>query len=118
MHELGIVFHIIKEVDDIAEQNKVNDVKLVTLEIGEVSGVIPKYVEDCWKWAVINKSKYMKDCALNIITLKATSYCEDCRDMYPTVPDGKICPKCKGKRTYLVSGNEIEIRDIQVKDND
>ncbi len=114
MHELGIVFQIIKQVDEIAEQNSVKEVKKVTLEIGEVSGVIPKYLEDCWKWAVDNRSKHMKDCALNIINLKATSYCEGCKEMFDTSPNGKICPKCGKQHTYLVTGNEVSIKDIEV----
>ena len=36
MHELGVVFHIIKKVDKIASENKVEHVNSVTLEIGEV----------------------------------------------------------------------------------
>ena len=51
MHELGIAFHVISEVDKIAEQNNVKEVKSVTLEIGEVSSVVPKYLEDVWNWA-------------------------------------------------------------------
>ena len=114
MHELGIVFHIIKQVDEVAEQNQVKEVKKVTLEIGEVSGVIPKYLNDCWKWAVENRSKYMKNCDLEIISLKAKSYCKDCGEMFDTVEHGKICPKCKKQNTYLVTGNEVSIKDIEV----
>ena len=114
MHELGIVFHIIKQVDEVAEQNKVKEVRKVTLEIGEVSGVIPSYLEDCWKWAVEHRSKYMKGCALEIISLKAKSFCEDCHEMLDTVQNGKICPKCKKQNTYLVTGDEVSIKDIEV----
>jgi hydrogenase nickel incorporation protein HypA/HybF len=114
MHELGIVFHIIKQVDEVAQENKVQEVTKVTLEIGEVSGVIPHYLEDCWKWAVSNKSQYMKNCELNIVTLKATTYCEDCQKMYDTVSHGKTCPYCGSEHTYLVTGNEVSIRDIEV----
>ena len=114
MHELGIVFHIIRQVEEIAVSNKVNEVKKVTLEIGEVSGVVPSYLEDCWKWACLHKSEHMKDCELEIITLQATSYCEDCQEFYDTVTNGKICPHCGSKRTYLVTGNETNIRDIRV----
>ena len=58
MHELGIVFHIIRQVEEIAVSNQVNEVKKVTLEIGEVSGVVPSYLEDCWKWACLKKSEH------------------------------------------------------------
>ncbi|MBO4218456.1 MAG: hydrogenase maturation nickel metallochaperone HypA [Erysipelotrichaceae bacterium] len=114
MHELGIVFHIIRQVDEVAEENKVTQVRKVTLEIGEVSGVIPHYLQECWKWACLNKSSYMKDCQLEIVTLKATSFCEDCRRLYDTAPGGRICPYCQSTRTYLVTGNEVSIRDIEV----
>ncbi len=51
MHELGIAFHIIKDIDKIAEENHVKQVASVTLELGEVSGVIPEYLVDVWNWA-------------------------------------------------------------------
>ncbi len=114
MHELGIVFQIIKQVDQIAKENQVQEVKKVVLEIGEVSGVVPKYLDDCWKWAVANRSEHMKECALEIITLKATSYCEDCQETYDTVQYGKICPHCQKQNTYLVTGDEVSIRHIEV----
>ena len=116
MHELGIVFHIIRQVDEEAEKHGVTDVRQVTMEIGEVSGVVPKYLEDCWAWACQNKSRFMKDCRLEIITLKATSYCQACGKLYPTVPSGKTCPFCGSDQTYLATGNEVTIRDIRVSD--
>ena len=51
MHELGIVFHIIRTVEDVAKQNDVMRIRRVTLQLGEVSGVVESYLQDCWKWA-------------------------------------------------------------------
>ena len=36
MHELGIVFHIINEIEDVGEENELKTVSSVTVEIGEV----------------------------------------------------------------------------------
>ena len=115
MHELGVAFHIISEVDKIAEENHVKSVKKVTLEIGEVSSVIPVYLQDVWKWAVENRSKYMKGCELNIVVVKAISYCQDCKKTYDT-KNGKKCPYCGSDNTYLVTGNETNIKDIEVEE--
>ena len=49
MHELGIVFHIIDTIEEIAKEQNLKKVASVTLEVGEVSTVIPSYLEDCWK---------------------------------------------------------------------
>ena len=38
MHELGIVFHIIRTVEDVAKENHVARIQRVTLQLGEVSG--------------------------------------------------------------------------------
>ena len=39
MHELGVVFYVVKDVKKVAEENHVEKVSAVTLEIGEVSGL-------------------------------------------------------------------------------
>lgn len=115
MHELGIVFQIIKEVEEVANKNNVKAVKKVILEIGEVSTIVPKYLEDVWPWACKHNSTFMKDCALEIILLKAISYCNDCEELYDTLPSGKKCPRCNKDNTYLVSGNEANIKNIEVE---
>ena len=94
MHELGTVFYVIQEVEKVVEENHLTQVASVTLEVGEVSGIIPYYLTDCWKWAV-EKSQYLKGAELKIETLPAVTYCEDCKQTYPTVKYAKICPHCK-----------------------
>ena len=51
MHELGVVFYVVKDVKQVAEENQVESVASVTLQIGEVTGIIPEYLVDCWNWA-------------------------------------------------------------------
>lgn len=51
MHELGIVFHIIKSIEGVAAENRLKKVNAVTIELGEVSGVLHNYLDDCWNWA-------------------------------------------------------------------
>ena len=113
MHELGIVFNITKQIDEIAKENKVNSVTSLTIEVGEVSTVVPDYFRDCFEWAK-KKTEYLKDCKLNLVVLSALSYCEDCKQTYETVKYGKICPHCKSEHTYLVSGNEVKMKQIEV----
>ncbi len=114
MHELGIVFNITKQIDEIAKENKVNKVISLTVEVGEVSTVVPEYFKDCFEWAK-KKTEYLKDCKLNLVVLSALSYCEDCKQTYNTVEFGKTCPHCKSEHTYLVTGNEVKMKQIEVE---
>lgn len=113
MHELGIVFYIIRDMKKVAEENTATHVTSVTLSLGEVSGVVPYMLQDCWKWA-ITKEPLLTDCELKIEPIEAVTYCEDCRQEYPTIQHGKTCPHCSGTHTYLIRGNEVEIKEISV----
>lgn len=112
MHELGVVFHIIRSVKHVAQENELTKIASVTLELGEVSTVIPSYLTDCWKWAV-NKEELLKGAELRIETIPAVTYCENCRQTYGTVEHGKICPHCRSGQTYLLQGNEANIKEIE-----
>lgn len=113
MHELGVVFHIIKSVKKVAAENDLKEIASVTVEIGEVSTVIPAYLTDCWKWAAGKEDGLLKESKLIVETLPGITYCEDCEKTYSTVEYGKICPYCQSERTYLIQGNEFNIREIE-----
>ena len=112
MHELGIVFNIIDTIEQIAKEQSLTQVASVTVQVGEVSTVIPQYLEDCWKWAV-KKTDIMKECKLIHEPIEAITFCEDCAQTYRTVDFGKTCPHCGSEHTYLVVGNEVQIKEIE-----
>ena len=110
MHELGIVMHVIKQAEEVAEENKV--VKL-TMEVGEVSSVVPELFTDCFEWAK-KKTTHMRETELELIILEAISYCEDCKNTFKTTDCAKQCPHCGSYNTYLVTGNEINVKSMEV----
>lgn len=112
MHELGIVFHVIQSVERVGGENGLSSVSSVTLELGEVSGVIPQELKSCWDWAV-KRTELLPEAELRIETLPAVTYCADCGREYPTVRYGRTCPCCGSERTWLIRGNEINIKEIE-----
>ena len=113
MHELGVVFYVVRDVKEIAEANQVENVETVTLEIGEVSGVVHDLLIDCWNWAA-KKEPVMEHAKLLIETIPAVTHCEDCGQDYETVKYAKVCPHCNSENTYLLQGNEFNIKEIGV----
>ena len=94
MHELGIIVHIAKTLDQVAAENELKKIGSVTLDIGEVSGIVP-------------------ECEMKIESLPAVTICEDCQKTYETVTYGRQCPHCGSYETYLVTGNECSIKEIE-----
>lgn len=113
MHELGIVFHIIDTVEAVAQDNGIEKVESVTVELGEVSTVIPDYLIDCWNWAV-KKQERLQGCEMKVEILPAVTHCDGCGEDYETVAYGRICPRCGSEKTWLLKGSEINIKEITV----
>ncbi len=113
MHELGIVFYIIRDVRQTALEHGVQHVGAVEMNIGEVSTVVPEYLTDCWRWAA-DKEELLRGCELRVNTVPAVTRCGDCGLEYPTVEHGKTCPGCGSANTWLLRGNEVEIKQIEV----
>ena len=114
MHELGVVFYVVRDVKEVAEKNDVQRVNSVTLEIGEVSGVVHELLTDCWNWAA-KKEPLLDGARLVIETIPAVTHCDDCGQDYETVKYAKVCPHCGSEHTWLVRGNEFNIKEIEVE---
>lgn len=114
MHELGIVFHIAKQIEQIAVENEVKKVNKVVLEIGEVSTVVGDYLIDCWKWNA-GKNDLLAGSELVIETIPGITFCNGCQSKYRTVDFGRTCPNCGSADTFLIQGNETQIKEIEVE---
>ena len=112
MHELGTIYYVIDAVEKLVVENDLKEVASITLEVGEVSGIIPSYLQDFWLWAR-PKTQYLQNTELKIEELKAVTYCQDCTKTYPTMQYKKICPYCGSANTFLVTGNEYNIKEIE-----
>ncbi len=114
MHELGIIVHINKTLHELAEENGLTEIGSVTLEVGEVSTIVPEYLTDCWAY-YRKKFPLIENAELRMEMLPAVTFCEDCKETYPTVRYGRECPYCRGGNTYLVAGQECNIKEIEAK---
>lgn len=113
MHELGVVFQVIRTLESVAEDNHLTKIRSVTLEVGEVSGVVESYLCNCWNWAMKKQKELLRDAGLVVEVIPAVTYCGDCEKTYQTVVYGKICPYCGSEHTWLVRGNEFQIKEIE-----
>ena len=114
MHELSTVYYVFDTVEKLMIDNQLTEVGSVTLQVGEVSGIVPEYLESFWQYAR-NKTERFHNTELKIEAIPAVTYCENCYGTYPTVPQGKTCPYCGSGKTFLIRGNEYTIKEIEAK---
>ncbi len=112
MHELSIVTYVIKQVDAIARQNELTQISSVTLEFGEVSGIVPSYLVDSWNWYA-KKTLFFVCLFIFCLIIPAVTWGDACKKTYPTVKYGKTCPYCGSGETWLQQGREMNIKQIE-----
>jgi len=117
VHEMGIIIHLAKTLDGLAEENNVTKIGSVTLQIGEVSGIITDYFVECWDYFK-KKHPLMEESVLKIEPIHAVTHCDACGKDYDTVPQGKTCPYCGSGNTWLITGNECIIKEIEAETAD
>ncbi len=111
MHELGIVVKVLDEVDALAAQYEAKKILKVTMEVGEVSTIVPDLFTDAFDWAK-KKTRYAQDAALEMILIEGRTYCQSCGETYRTTEYGKKCPHCGSCETYLLTGDQVVIKDV------
>ena len=111
MHELGIVMNVLEQVDSAAAEYNAEKVMKVTMEVGEVSSIVPDLFTDAFNWAK-KKTDYLRDAELEMIIIEGRTYCQNCGETYKTTEYGKKCPHCGSYETYLLTGDQVIIKDI------
>ena len=110
MHELSVVFEVIKAVDKIAIENQLSEVDTIVLQIGELSSMIPKYVQECFP-AATDQTRFEKT-KLKIEILTATGLCKKCGKVFKIVENEGKCPNDQDDTWKLLSGKEFMIKEI------
>ena len=111
MHELGIVVKVLEQVDAAAEEYRAEKILKVTMEVGEVSTIIPDLFTDAFDWAK-KKTRFAQDAELEMIIIEGRTYCKSCGETYRTTEHGKKCPHCGSYETHLLTGDQVIIKDI------
>ena len=114
MHEMGIVLHLAKTLDETAAEEQLTKIGKVVLQVGEVSGIMTDLFVDCWNYFK-GRHDVLKDSELILETIPAVTYCDNCKGTYETVKYGKECPYCHSGETWLLKGSECIIKEIEAE---
>ena len=113
MHEIGIVRSMCKTVLDYAADNNVETISEIVVEIGELSLIVPKYVEDLFPVVTADMPK-LKDAKLIIEIIPGLAECDDCDEIFNVVENDGYCPNCGSFDKQVLSGEDFNIKEIHV----
>ncbi|MDA3896139.1 MAG: hydrogenase maturation nickel metallochaperone HypA [Desulfobacteraceae bacterium] len=114
MHELPVINSILKVVLKHAVDNNVNKVVAVHLQVGELSDLEDKWMQQYFDH--LAKGGIAEGAQLKIERTPVVMKCNDCGHSYVAkIKEDKTlaCPKCGSEKNTLVSGREYIVKNLE-----
>ena len=112
MHEIGIVRSMCKTVLDYAKANNVQRISEIVCEVGELSLVIPQYVEDLYP--AVAAGTLLEDAKLILETVPGMAECDECDEIFNVIETEGYCPNCGSFDKTVLTGKDFTIKEIHV----
>lgn len=111
MHEVGIISSMLKKIEAVMEEEHLTHIEKIVLEVGELSGVVPHYMEECYP-AAVYKTRF-SDTRLEMITIPGIVRCDVCGEEFNGYEYNLCCPVCKNRQRFTpLTGRELRIKEI------
>jgi hydrogenase nickel incorporation protein HypA/HybF len=104
------MFNVVRSVEAFARENGVSKIDTLVLQIGELSPVVPRYIEACYPAAV--DGTLLQDTQLKIEILPGNALCKQCNQVFNLLVNREKCPHCEGTEWEVLSGREFMIKEI------
>ena len=112
MHEIGVVRSMVKTVTAFAEANRIPEIAEIVVDVGELSLVIPKYVEDLYPRVV--EDTFLKNTKLIMNIVPGLAECDECNEVFNVIEHKGYCPNCGSFEKTILTGKDFLIREIHI----
>lgn len=116
MHELSIAQSIVEIVLQHLPKEEDLTVKSVRLTLGAMAGVVPDSLEFCF--GAITEGTPLQGAVLKIENVPLTAHCNACGHDGEIEPTLFACPSCGATSLVILSGREMQLRDIEVEESE
>ena len=110
MHELGVIVDVVEKIVRIAEEQNITEIEAIVLQIGELSSMIPKYMQSLYPAAT--EGTILEHSRLEIEVIPGNGRCRNCSQIFRLIQEKGVCPSCGEKDFELLSGKEFMIKEI------
>lgn len=112
MHEVSIALSLKEILEEEVAARSINCVKEVELEVGELSSIDPRALEDAIE--VVFKDTIFSSTKFSIKTVGIKAHCNSCNKEFEVKDFNFICPFCGSSDLTLIQGEELMLKRIIV----
>jgi len=112
VHELAVCQALIEQVEQVALEERAEQVLSIHLGIGPLSGVEPRLLEQAF--FIARAGGVAAKAELVIESLPVRVSCDECGKTTDALPARLLCGACGNWRTRLVSGDELLLQHVEL----
>ena len=112
MHELAVCQALMEQIESIALEEQADHVTAIHLGIGPLSGVEPRLLEQAF--SIARAGSIAADAELVIASMPIQVSCKQCGQLTEALPSRLVCGSCGDWRTSLVSGDELQLLQVEL----
>ena len=109
---MSIAQSIVVIVDDTLAENEKEQLREIVVDIGELVAVVPDSLQFCYETIVEGTSYENAELKINVIPLKIK--CNNCNVESKIEKYCFSCPECDSTNIKVISGEELNIRYLEV----
>jgi hydrogenase nickel incorporation protein HypA/HybF len=113
MHEMSLAEGVLQLVEETAQRERAERVKLVVLEIGRLSSVEPDALRFCFE--AVTHGSIAAGAALEIVEVPGCGWCMVCAETVPMTESFGACPKCGSYQVQPTGGTEMRVKEIEIE---
>ncbi len=115
MHEVSIALGMIDEVTRIARENNAQKILAVNLKIGKMSGIVIDSLKFAFD-AIKLENPLLSDTNISIEEVPLIYECNSCNKSFILdSPHFPSCPECRSYKLKLISGEEMNIKNVEIE---
>ena len=114
MHELSIAQNIIEIVEQAVPEEERANIESVRIKVGEFSNIVVDSL--LFSLEVITAGTLLGNAKFPVDYIPLKVICKDCNKEFNNQFAIIVCPLCNGKNTEVLSGTELMISEIEIKE--
>lgn len=112
MHEMSLVINFVDIAKEYASKANAAKVEKVVLQVGELTGAVPHYLEIFYPAVV--EGTILEGSELIIETVEASVFCTDCGTTYNPCKTDLKCPNCQSEKCDIIDGQRMFVKEIAI----
>ena len=113
MHEMSYVVRFVNLAIETASEQKADKVRSITVSVGEMTDVLPEYLQKYYPETIRNT--ILEGSELKVNMVPALVECAGCKNNYtPTRENKYLCPHCGDGNGRVIAGRDVVLESVEV----